>query len=308
VEEIRMPFTAHDLRYHAEQTYPALLAHLSWHAQRSLDVLKYDPVEIDMVVGHVVEQLLRLGLLGGEDRTPLTVLDGLSNAQFYTFLNRSVRNKAIDRLRKKRLQMVYASDLEGIEGTDIEDDPLNEATEPISGGAPFATPEETTLALVSQQELRNLLKHCIKALRPASRQFYAMLQEIEEYDATELLRDLLEELPDKELLSHNSESVANMSQHKDHAHKKLRYCLQQQSTNLTVIVALRLTEYGVRSTHSQEFLVDIQTLAQEYLSEGDVRICLNKLADEGLLDWHGDTVVHITSAQMKRLSRFYREE
>jgi hypothetical protein len=69
-----------------------------------------------------------------------------------------------------------------------------------------------------------------------------------------------------------------------------------------------LTEYGVRSTHSQEFLVDIQTLAQEYLSEGDVRIGLNKLADEGLLDWHSDPVVHITSAQMKRLSRFYREE
>jgi len=308
VEEIRMPFTAHDLRYHAEQTYPALHAHLSWHAQRSLDVLKYDPVEIDMVVGHVVDHLLRLGLLNGEDRTPLTVLDGLSNAQFYAFLNRSARNKAIDRLRKKRLQMIYASDLEGIEGTDIEDDPLNEATEPVSGGVPFPTPEETTLALVSQQELRNLLKHCIKALSPAPRQFYAMLQEIEECDATELLRGLLEELPDKELLSTSGEAVANMSQHKDHAHKKLRHCLQQQSTNLTVIVALRLTEYGVRSTHSQEFLVDIQTLAQEYLSEGDVRIGLNKLADEGLLDWHSDPVVHITSAQMKRLSRFYREE
>src|SRR5881227_3555765 len=103
-----MPFTAHDLRYHAEQTYPALYAHLSWHAQRSLDVLKYDPVELDMVVGHVVEQLLRIGLLDGEDRTPLTVLDGLSNAQFYAFLNRSIRNKAIDRLRKRRLQMMYA--------------------------------------------------------------------------------------------------------------------------------------------------------------------------------------------------------
>ena len=123
-----MPFTAHDLRYHADQTYPALYAHLSRHAQRSLDVLKYDPIELDMVIGHVVEQLLRIGLLGGEDRTPLTVLDGLSNAQFYAFLNRSVRNKAIDRLRKRRLQMMYATDVEGTEGTEVEDDPLNEAT------------------------------------------------------------------------------------------------------------------------------------------------------------------------------------
>src|SRR6266487_4362295 len=101
-----MPFTAHDLRYHADQTYPALYAHLSRHAQRSLDVLKYDPIELDMVIGHVVEQLLRIGLLGGEDRTPLTVLDGLSNAQFYAFLNRSVRNKAIDRLRKSFFQWI----------------------------------------------------------------------------------------------------------------------------------------------------------------------------------------------------------
>ncbi len=307
-----MPFTAHDLRYKAEQTYPALYAHLTWHAQRSLDVLKYDPVEVDIVVGHVVEQLLRLGLLGGEDRTPPTVLDGLNNAQFYAFLNRSTRNKAIDRLRKKRLQIMYTTDLEGVEGTDIEDDPLNEATELVSGGTPFPTPEEAALALTSQQELRNILKHCIKALSPAPRQFYAILQEIEECDATDLLRGLFEELPGKELLSFSGETVANMSQHKDHAHKKLRHCLQQQSTNLTVIVALRLTEYGVRSTHSQEFLVDIQTLAQEDLSEDGVRTGLNKLAAEGLLDWHGDgdgdTVIHISSAQMKRLARFYREE
>src|SRR5437660_1294850 len=120
----RISATAHDLRYHADQTYPALYAHLSRHAQRSLDVLKYDPIELDMVIGHVVEQLLRIGLLGGEDRTPLTVLDGLSNAQFYAFLNRSVRNKAIDRLRKRRLQMMYATDVEGTEGAEAEDDLL----------------------------------------------------------------------------------------------------------------------------------------------------------------------------------------
>ena len=46
------------------------------------------------------------------------------------------------------------------------------------------------------------------------------------------------------------------------------------------------------------------------LAEDDVRTGLNKLAAEGLLDWHGDgdTVVHISPAQMKRLARFYREE
>ena len=235
-----MPFTAHDLRYHADQTYPALYAHLSRHAQRSLDVLKYDPIELDMVIGHVVEQLLRIGLLGGEDRTPLTVLDGLSNAQFYAFLNRSVRNKAIDRLRKRRLQMMYATDVEGTEGAEAEDDLLNEATEAVGGGVPFPSPEETALALASQQELRNLLKHCIKELGPAPRQLHAIIQELEEYDATELLRGLLEELPSKALFN-SSEAIANASQHKDHAHKKLRHCLQQQSTNLTVIVALRLT-------------------------------------------------------------------
>jgi len=302
-----MPFTAHDLRYHFDQTYPTLYAHLSRHAQRSLDVLKFDPVEVDIVVGHVVEQLLRLGLLGGEDRTPLTLLDRLSNPQFYAFLNRSIRNKAIDRLRKRRLHMTYAADFEGTEGSETEDDILNEATESLGGSMPFPTPEQAALTLVSQQELRNLLKHCLKKLTAAPRQFHSLIQEIEEFDATELLKDLIEELPDEDLLATSGEIIANISQHKDHAHKKLRHCLQQQSTNLTVIVALRLTEYGVQSTQSQEYVVDIQTLAQEDLSESDVRAGLNQLVAEGLLDWHGDTVVHIMSTQMKQLSRFFRE-
>src|ERR1700676_2178913 len=99
----RMPFTAHDLRYKAEETYPALYAHLSRHAQRFLGSLKYDSNELDIVVGHVVEQLVRLGLLGGEDKTPLNALDHLTDAQFYAFLNRSIKNKAIDRLRKRRV-------------------------------------------------------------------------------------------------------------------------------------------------------------------------------------------------------------
>ena len=303
-----MPFTAHDLRYNAEQTCAALYAHLNWHAQRSLDGLKYDQVEVDLVVGHVVEQLLRLGLLGGGDRTPLTVLDGLSNAQFYAFLNRSIRNKAIDRLRRRRLLMTYATDFEGTEGTETEEDILNEATENLGGAPPFPTPEQAVLALASQQELRNLLKHCIKVLSAAPKQFQAIIQEIEEFDATDLLENIFEELPDKDLLASSGEPIANISQHRDHAHKKLRHCLQQQSTNLTVIVALRLTEYRVQSTHPDEFVVDMQTLAQQDLTESDVRTGLNQLVAEGLLDWHGDSVVHITSTQMKQLTRFYREE
>jgi len=303
-----MPFTAHDLRYHAEQTYATLYAHLNWHAQRSLGEFKHDQVEVDLVVGHVVEQLLRLGLLGGGDRTSLTVLDGLSNAQFYAFLNRSIRNKAIDRLRRKRLLMTYAIDLEGTEGTETEEDILNEATENLGGAPPFPTPEHAVLALASQQELRNLLKHCIKVLSAAPKQFQAIILEIEEFDATDLLKNIFEELPDKDLLASRGEPIANISQHKDHAHKKLRHCLQQQSTNLTVIVALRLTEYRVQSTRPDEFVVDMQTLAQQDLTESDVRTGLNQLVAEGLLDWHGDSVVHITSTQMKQLTRFYREE
>ena len=56
--------------------------------------------------------------------------------------------------------------------------------------------------------------------------------------------------------------------------------------------------------------MDIQTLAQDDLSEDDVRLGLNKLVDEGLLEWREDedTVIRITSAQVKQLSRFYREE
>ena len=303
-----MPFTAHDLRYHAEQTYATLYAHLNWHAQRSLGEFKHDQVEVDLVVGHVVEQLLRLGLLGGGDRTSLTVLDGLSNAQFYAFLNRSIRNKAIDRLRRKRLLMTYAIDLEGMEGTETEEDILNEATENLGGAPPFPTPEHAVLALASQQELRNLLKHCIKVLSAAPKQFQAIILEIEEFDATDLLKNIFEELPDKDLLASRGEPIANISQHKDHAHKKLRHCLQQQSTNLTVIVALRLTEYRVQSTRPDEFVVDMQTLAQQDITESDVRTGLNQLVAEGLLDWHGDSVVHITSTQMKQLTRFYREE
>lgn len=305
-----MPFTAHDLRYKAEQTYPALYAHLSRHAQRFLGSLKYDSNELDLVVGHVIEQLVRLGLLGGEDKTPLTTLDQLTTAQFYAFLNRSIRNKAIDRLRKHRAQTMTMAELEPVDVSSGEEDPLNEVVETIWGPPPFATPEEATLQLASQQALRNILKHCLKTLSAAPRQLQAIIHEMDEFGATELLHSVVEEL--RAQYPHALEDlslapISHISQHKDHAHKKLRHCLQQQSSNLTVMIALRLTEYGVRSTDSQESVVDIQTLAQDDLSPGEVRTGLNELVVEGYLDWHGTTTVHLTAQQMKRLQRFYQE-
>src|SRR5258708_6172705 len=148
----RMPFTAHDLRYKAEETYPALYAHLSRHAQRFLGSLKFDAYELDVVVGHVVEQLVRIGLIGGGDKTPRTALDDLTPAQFYAFLNRSIRNKAIDRLRKRRFQVSSAAEFE--EGLEVDDNPLHDVTESLWRAPPFATPEEGTLGLASHHELR----------------------------------------------------------------------------------------------------------------------------------------------------------
>ena len=302
-----MPFTAHDLRYKAEETYPALYAHLTRHAQRFLQSLKYDAVELDLVVGHVVEHLVRLGLLGGGDKTPLTALDRLSDAQFYAFLNRCIRNKAIDRLRKRRLQISSTAELEALEGAEGEDDALTESVESL-WGPPFVTPEEVTLTLASRQELRNLLVHCIKELSAAPRQLQAVILELEEFDAVDLLQDVIEELKKTEASSAIETPLPHASQHKDHAHKKLRHCLQESSTNLVVVIALRLTKYGVRSTSSDEFFVHIQTLAQKDLSEGEVRTGLNELVAKGYLSWHDNEVVHITLAQMKHLKRFYKEE
>src|SRR5438309_3917700 len=223
-----MPFTAHDLRYKAEETYPALYAHLTRHAQRFLQSLKYDAVELDLVVGHVVEHLVRLGLLGGGDKTPLTALDRLSDAQFYAFLNRCIRNKAIDRLRKRRVQVSSTAELEALEGMEGEDDALTESVESL-WGPPFATPEEVTLTLASRQELRNLLAHCIKELSAAPRQLQAVILELEEFDAVDLLREVIEELKETESSPAIETSLPHASQHKDHAHKKLRPHLQKSS-------------------------------------------------------------------------------
>ena len=302
-----MPFTANDLRYHAEQNYPLLYAYLHRHAQRYLGALKYDAFEVDVVVGHVVEQLVRLGLLGATNTTPLGALDRLSDAQFYAFLNRSVKNKAIDRLRKRRLQVNTTAELEGPDSTDTDDNPLNEAVTSIWGTTPFKTPEETALFLVTQNELRNLLKHCIMVLGSAPHQLQAVLQELQELGADDLVHIVEEELPSA-LQTSESAKDTHASQHKDHAHKKLRHCLQEQSTNLTVTIALRLTKYATRAATTNDYTVDVLTLAQQDISEQNVRLSLKQLVEEKVLNWQGEDVVHLTTAQMKQITRFYKEE
>ncbi len=301
-----MPFTAHDLRYQPEQSYPQLYAYLHRNAQRFLGALKYDAFEVDTVIGHVVEQLVRLGLFGGGDRTALSALDHLTDAQFYAFLSRSVRNKAIDRLRKRRLQVNSAAELEYPDEEGGDDDPLEGAVESLWGETPFATPEAITIQLVSQNELRNVLKHCISVLKAAPNQLQAVLMELNELGADELLGTITEELHLVETSS--ADHNPHMSQHKDHAHRKLRHCLQQQSSNLTVAVALRLTECTTHTTGTNDYTVDISTLTQEHMPEDEVRSGLKALTAEGFLHWQGEDVVSLTSAQRRRLLRFYREE
>src|SRR5689334_10170332 len=206
-----MPFTARDLRYQPEESYPLLYAYLHRHAQRYLGTLKYDAFEVDTVVGHVVEQLVRLGLLGGQGYTPLTALDRLADAQFYAFLCHSVRNKAIDRLRKRRLQVSTSAVLEAQEDAEGDHDPLNEAVESLWGVIPFATPEEIMLQLVSQSNLHNVLKHCILQLKTAPHQLEAVLQELQEIGVDDLVQSIIDELN----MSLSSEPKPHMSQHKD---------------------------------------------------------------------------------------------
>lgn len=298
-----MRFTAHDLRYDLERAYPSLCAYLQRRAQRYLGQLAYDAYEVDLVVGHVVERLTRLHLLGGGDRAPQTALDRLTDAQFYTFLNHSVKNKAIDRLRKHRLPTSTLAELEGQGNNEEESDVLNTVTDSIWGTSPFSTPEATALQAVSQQELRTLLKHCIEALRAAPRQLQAVLQELEEVGGGDLIQELKEEY--REILADTQ--LTHFSQHKDHAHKKLRHCLQKSSSNLTVLVAFRLTEYGVYSAGADEVSVDIKTLAQDDLTEREVQQGLRHLVRVGLLDWHGEETVRFSSVQHKHLARFYEE-
>ncbi|GCE47524.1 hypothetical protein EI42_05827 [Thermosporothrix hazakensis] len=298
-----MPFTAHDLRYHPEQSFPVLYAYLQRNAQRFLGALQYDAIEVDTVVGHVIEQLVRLGLFGGGDTTAETVFDRMTDAQFYAFLSRMVHNKAIDRQRKRRLRVQPTAELEYFQGDEGDESPLDEAVEPVWGAAPFSTPEEITVHLASQLELRDLLKHCIVVLRAAPLQLNAVVQELRDIGADELLEDIFVEL--------NMEPPAatqnpHLSQHKDHAHRKLRHCLQQKSTNLTVIVALRLIE--CMASQKKECQISTEQLVGDDLSFDDVKIGLRELAAEGLLDWQEEETVHLTASQAKRLTRFYREE
>ncbi|HLX59302.1 MAG TPA: hypothetical protein VKR83_19980 [Ktedonobacteraceae bacterium] len=298
-----MPFTAHDLRYHLEQHYASLYAYLQQRAQRFLGPLAFDAIEVDQVVGHVIEQLAHLHILGGGDSAPETVLDRLTNAQFYAFLNRCVKNKAIDRLRKHRAPTSALAELERPGAQDDEMQPMENVVETLWGTIPFATPEETALEAASQQALRQLLKHCIKALSAAPHQLEAVLEELEELDAPELVQELRQECG----IPAADAPLAHASQHKDHAHKKLRHCLQQSSTNLAVLLALRLSEYETYSAGSDVILVDIKTLAQDNLSAREVQTGLRHLATEGLLDWHGEEILRLLPSQCRRLARFYEE-
>jgi hypothetical protein len=299
-----MPFSAYDLRYHVEESYPALCIYIQHRAQRYLGQLAFDAFETDQVVGHVIEYLTRIQLLGGGERAPKTALDELSNAQFYTFLNRMVQNKAIDRLRRRRLPMSTTGELEEQGNPDEDNDPLNSVVEPFWGDVPFANPETAALEAVSQEQLRALLKRCIETLGAAPRQLQAVLQELEDLGAGDLVKEVRADIP----VDLDITAIAHLSQHKDHAHKKLRLCLQKNSTNLAVMLAIRLTEYGAESSGTDEWSVPLQTLTQKDLSLREVQTGLQHLTHAGLLNWQGEAVVHLTLAQRKLLTRFYEEE
>jgi hypothetical protein len=299
-----MPFSANDLRYHLEQNYPALCTYLQHRAQRYLGQLAFDAFEVDQVTGHVIEHLTRIQLLGGGDQAPRTALDELSNAQFYTFLNRMVQNKAIDRLRRRRLPMSTTGELEAQGNPDEENDPLNSVVEPFWGDIPFANPEVATLEIAEQEQLRTILKKCIESLGAAPRQLQAVLLELEELGADELVKEVRADL----LPEQDTGALVHLSQHKDHAHKKLRLCLQKNSTNLAVMLAIRLTEYGTFSTTTNEWSVAMQTLTQDGLSLREVQTGLQHLANTGLLDWKGEAIIHFTPSQQKQLTRFYEDE
>jgi hypothetical protein len=300
----RMSFSAYDLRYHLEESYPALCSYLQHRARRYLGQLAFDAFEVDQVIGHVIEYLARIHLLGGGHQASQTALDELSNAQFYTFLNRMVQNKAIDRLRRRRLPMSTTGELEEQGNPDDENDPLNSVVEPFWGDIPFANPEEAVLEAVAREQLRLILKKCIEALHAAPHQLQAIIQELRECGAYELVQEVRADLS----LLQEDTTVQHLSQHKDHAHKKLRLCLQKNSTNLAVMVAIRLTEYGTQSSGTGELLVPLQTLVQDGLSLREVQTGLRHLVNAGLLDWRGEEIIHITSPQQKGLTRFYEAE
>ncbi len=299
-----MSFSANDLRYRLEQSYPVLCTYLQHRAQRYLGPLAFDAFEVDQVVGHVIEHLTRIQLLGGGDHAPKTALDELSNAQFYTFLNRMVQNKSIDRLRRKRIPISTTGEIEAQGNQDDENDPLNAVVEPFWGTIPFANPETAAMEVVTQESLRTILKKCIEALSVAPRQLQAVIQELQELGADELIQEVQADLA----TTYEGVEIAHLSQHKDHAHKKLRLCLQKNSTNLAVMVAIRLTEYGTQSSGTGELAVSLQTLTQENLSLREVQTGLRYLTNAGLLNWQGEAIVSLTPTQRKQMTRFYENE
>src|SRR5207245_4716925 len=160
-EDSRMPFTAYDLRYNLQDNFPKLCAYLQQRAKRWLGPFAYDSNEVDVVVGHVIEQLTRIGLLGGGDHAPETALDRLSNAQFYAFLNQSVKNKAIDRLRRHRLPTSSLSAFEDPSNIEEENDPLNTVADSIWGSLSFSTLEAAALHAAYQEAFCYIICSCI---------------------------------------------------------------------------------------------------------------------------------------------------
>jgi hypothetical protein len=74
------------------------------------------------------------------------------------------------------------------------------------------------------------------------------------------------------------------------------------------MIAIRLTEYGAESSGTDEIAVPLQTLTQKDLSLREVQTGLQHLTRAGLLNWQGEDVIRMTSAQRKLLTRFYEEE
>ncbi len=101
--------------------------------------------------------------------------------------------------------------------------------------------------------------------------------------------------------------IPHISQHKDHAHRRLRLCLQEGSSNLIVHLALRLIQCGQQKTGTKEVTVDIYTLLDDKLTESDVKDGLRHLTQENVLDWHDEERVVISASQLKQLQRYYRE-
>lgn len=297
--------TVHNLKHHLAEHYQSLYAYLQLRAKRYLGPLGTDAFEVDQVVGYVVEQLTRLQILGTGNNSSKTVLDDLTNAQLFAFLNRIVRNRANDRLLKHRAHTSTLSDLEqqGSEEEEEELIPIDELVESLWGTSLSARPEEIAIEAASQESLRRLLKDSIKQLKSAPKQLQAIMYELHEFGMDDLVQELSEELG----VSLETVPPANLSQHKDHAHKKLRRLLQHSSTNLAVIIAMFLAEYEAEFTGSQMYRVELKTLAQGDLTEGEVRRGLQHLAAIGLINWQGEEIVLLSSEQRKNLARFYEE-